>query len=114
MIRYLSKNQIVEINKSTILAHGGNFVPPSNFLHQENLDYLIDAVKAEMFGEPIYPKISAKAALFCFNIICNNIFTDGTKRTVLGTSLLFLNINRFDISDKITNPNLTEFILKIA
>jgi death-on-curing protein len=46
MIRYLSKNRIIQINKETVRSHGGNFMPPSNFLHEENLDYLIEAVKS--------------------------------------------------------------------
>jgi death on curing protein len=38
-------------------------MPPNNFLHEENLDYLIEAVEAEMFGEPLYPSISDKTAI---------------------------------------------------
>ena len=65
MINYFEKEDIVYINKRTVAEHGGNFMPPSNFLHEENLDYLLDAVKAEMFGEPLYPKITDKAASYC-------------------------------------------------
>lgn len=114
MIQYLNKQQIIRLNQATINAHGGNFMPPHNFLHEENLDYLIEAVQAEMFGVPLYPTISDKAAIYCYNIICNHIFTDGNKRTGLATSLIFLNLNKYDISKKITNPILTDFITKIA
>ncbi|MCU0471159.1 MAG: type II toxin-antitoxin system death-on-curing family toxin [Arcicella sp.] len=89
-------------------------MPPHNFLHEENLDYLIEAVQAEMFGEPLYPTISDKAAIYCYNIICNHIFTDGNKRTGLAASLIFLNLNKYDIAFNITNPMLTDFIIKIA
>ncbi|WP_037328755.1 hypothetical protein [Runella zeae] len=51
---YLTKQQIIRLNIATIEAHGGNFMPPNNFLHEENLDYLLEAVQAEMFGEPLY------------------------------------------------------------
>ena len=50
MIVYLDKEDIVYINKRTVAVHGGNFMPPSNFLHEENLDYLLEIVQAEMFG----------------------------------------------------------------
>lgn len=113
-MKYLSKNQIVRINKETVFKHGGNFVPPSNFLHEENLDYLVDAVKAEMFGQPLYPTVTDKAALYCYNIICNHIFSDGNKRTGLGASLVFLNMNGFDLNQEVTNETLTDFIIKIA
>jgi death on curing protein len=114
MIKYLTKKQIIKINKSTVELHGGNFNPPSNFLQEENLDYLIDAVSAEMFGEPMYPKLSDKAALYCYNIICNHIFSDGNKRTGLETALFFLEINNFELKFEVNNSVLTAFILKIA
>ena len=84
-MRYLTKQRVVQLNEATVDAHGGNFMPPNNFLHEENLDYLLDAVQAEMFGEPLYPNISDKAAIYCYNIICNHIFSDGNKRTGLAS-----------------------------
>ena len=89
-------------------------MPPSNFLHEENLDYLVDAVNAEMFGQPLYSTVTDKAALYCYNIICNHIFSDGNKRTGLGASLVFLNMNGFDLNQEVTNEILTDFIIKIA
>ncbi len=80
---YLDEENIAFINQHTVNEHGGNFMPPSNFLHEENLDHLVEAVQAEMFGEPLYPTIPKKAAVYCFNIIGNHIFTDGNKRTGL-------------------------------
>jgi death-on-curing protein len=53
----LQKKDVILINRLTIEDVGGNFVPPQNFLHESNLDYLIEAVDAEMFGDKIYPTI---------------------------------------------------------
>jgi death on curing protein len=89
---YLDKADIVFINQQTVSVHGGLFMPPYNFLHEENLDYLLEAVQAEMFGEPLYPSISDKAAVYCYNIICNHIFSDGNKRTGLEAGLAFLKL----------------------
>jgi death-on-curing protein len=114
MINYLDKEDIVYINKRTVAEHGGNFMPPSNFLHEENLDYLLEAVQAEMFGEPLYPKITDKAALYCYNIICNHIYSDGNKRTGLESSLSFLKLNDFRLSKNLKHDDLLGFILKIA
>lgn len=113
-MRYLTKNEIIELNKATIEVHGGNFMAPNNFLHKDNLDYLIDIVKSEMFGEEIYPNISDKAAVYCYNIICNHIFTDGNKRTGLAAGLIFLNFNNMDIDLKIGDDIMTDFIIQIA
>lgn len=111
---YLTKQQIIRLNIATIEAHGGNFMPPNNFLHEENLDYLLEAVQAEMFGEPLYPTISDKAALYCYNIICNHIFSDGNKRTGLAAALIFLNLNYHELRLEISNSILTDFIIKVA
>ena len=52
-MRYLTKKRVIRLNKFTVREHGGNFNPPDNFLHEDNLDYLLEAVQAEMFGEPL-------------------------------------------------------------
>ncbi|MBK7438960.1 MAG: hypothetical protein IPI77_20015 [Saprospiraceae bacterium] len=46
---------------------------------RENLDYLLEAIQAEMFDQHIYPLISDKAALYCFNIIAINFFPTEIK-----------------------------------
>lgn len=111
---YLTKREIVFINKKTILAHGGNFMPPDNYLHEENLDYLLEAVQAEMFGAPLYPEITDKAALYCYNIISNHIFTDGNKRTGLEAALAFLKLNGYRLDKKLQHQVLLDFILQVA
>jgi death on curing protein len=63
-MKYLTKTDIIRINHATVEEHGGNFVPPSNLLHEPNLDYLLEAVQSEMFGEPLYPEIADKVAVY--------------------------------------------------
>ena len=110
----ISKNNIVKINDKTIKAHGGNFVPPQNFLHESNLDYLIDIIDAEMFGEPLYPNIWDKAGIYLYNIICNHIFSDGNKRTGLETALLFLSVNGYRIKRSLPKDELLNFVIEVA
>ena len=76
-MRKLTKTGIITLNKESIINDGGNFMPPSNLLNESNLDYLIEIVDSEMFGEPLYPEIWDKAAVYFFSIICNHIFSDG-------------------------------------
>ncbi len=52
-MEYLRKADIIFINQKTVKRHGGNFVPPDNFLNEAPLDYLIDVISSEMFGEPL-------------------------------------------------------------
>jgi death on curing protein len=114
MIIYLEKEDVTYINAQTVAIHGGNFMPPNNFLREENLNYLLEAVQAEMFGIPLYPTISDKAALYCYNIICNHIFTDGNKRTGLEAALAFLKLNGYRLRKELPLNDLYDFILKVA
>lgn len=113
-MRFLTKEEIVFLNKNNVSRFGGNFVPPCNFLHESSLNYLVDIVDAEWFGEPMYPEIYQKASIYLFNIISNHIFTDGNKRTGLDACLLFLGFNGCQLADTVTNPILTAFILSVA
>jgi death-on-curing protein len=113
-IEYLTKADIIQFNYRTISVHGGNYNPPYNFLHEENLDYLIEIVKSEMFGQPLYPSIIEKASVYCFNRISNHIFSDGNKRTGLEAGLAFMYLNGFKLKEDLPKVSLTDFILNIA
>jgi death on curing protein len=109
------KNRIVNrINKATIDAHGGNFLPPNNYLHEENLDYLLEAVHFEMFGQPLYPNLSDKVGLYMHSIICNHIYQDGNKRTGLEAAILFLRMNGKNISNLVSKSELFNFTMQVA
>ena len=110
----LTKTDIIVINYKTIKAHGGNYVPPYNFLHEPNLDYIIDIIEAEMFGEPLYPTIADKASIYFYNIICNHIFSDGNKRTGLESALLFLDANNHQLLESLENIALFNFVTSVA
>jgi death-on-curing protein len=75
-MNYWTKTQLVTINRLTTTIHGGNFVDPSNFLNENVLDFLIEAVQSELSGEPINKTIFEKAGVYIYNIIANHIFTD--------------------------------------
>ena len=112
-MRYLTKKRVVQLNKATVDAHGGNFTPPNNFLHEENLDYLLEAVQTEMFGEPLYPKLVIKR-LFIATMLFVIISLRWKQTNWFSLCLAFLNLNGFDLSLKINDAPLTDYILKIA
>lgn len=112
-MRYLTKEEMQAINQQQVALFGGNFVPPHNFLHEENLDYLLEAVRAEMFGAPLYPEIYQKAGLYMFNIISNHIFQDGNKRTVLQAAMIFLMLNSCSFA-QISDDDFIDFTLAVA
>jgi death-on-curing protein len=108
----LQKSDIVRINMLAIQDTGGNFIPPHNFLHEENLDYLVEIVGATAFGEELYPQIYHKAGLYMFNVVANHIFQDGNKRTGLEAALLFLQLNDYDLI--VEDDLLISFTLSVA
>jgi death-on-curing protein len=114
MFDYLEKDDIIQINYRTYKAHGGTFIPPTNFLHEENLDYLLEAVQSEMFGEPLYPTIADKSALYMYNIVCNHIFQDGNKRTGLEAALAFLDFNEFSLNSILSDKDIELYVLDVA
>ena len=93
MIDFLTENDIVHINERTARAHGGKFEPPTNYLHEEALVYLVEAAGSEVFGAPMYPSPSDKAAHYMFSIISNHVFQDGNKRTGLQAARTFVQLN---------------------
>ena len=113
-MRKLTKTGIITLNKESIINDGGNFMPPSNLLNESNLDYLIEIVDSEMFGEPLYPEMWDKAAVYFFSIICNHIFSDGNKRTGLAAALVFLEAHNFQLNDEVTDNILLDFVIKVA
>ncbi len=114
MTEYLTKADVLYINEATIRTHGGHFVPPHNFLHQNSLDYLLEIVQAEVFGQPLYPEIYDKAAVYLYNIVANHVFQDGNKRTGLECCLLYLRLNEYTLASSVSNQDLTEFVLGVA
>ncbi len=100
-MEYLQKEEIIFINRKTIERHGGNFVSPHNILNENPLDYVVEAVSAEMFGEPLYPEIWDKAAVYFHTIITGHIFQDGNKRTGLETALAFLKLNNAKLNENL-------------
>lgn len=102
-MEYLLKEDFILINKKTVDRHGGNFVAPSNFLHESDLDYLVEAVDSQVFGQPLYPSIADKAGLYMYNVISNHIFQDGNKRTGLAAALLFLKLNGKNLKVELTS-----------
>ena len=113
-MRKITKAGIVMLNKEAILNDGGNFTPPYNLLNESNLDYLVDIVDSEMFGQPLYPVVYDKASVLFFNIICNHIFMDGNKRTGLVVALTYLEAHNFQLKEEITQEILLAFVLKVA
>lgn len=79
-IEYLTKEDIFDSNKATIEVHGGTFVPPDNLKNEATLDYLLETVEhGVIYGEPMYPSLVSKAALYVRKIAQGHVFNDGNN-----------------------------------
>ena len=106
--------EIILANRLTIRNHSGQYISPNNFLNEGALDYLIDIVSSELFGEALYPKLSDIAGLYMYNIIPNHVFSDGNKRTGLEAAILFLDLNGFRINRDLPKEHVFDFTIKVA
>ena len=96
-MKYLTIEDILIIADTQV----GNY----QFLHREQLDYLVDAVSAKFGDVEFYPTLFQKAAIYAHHIIKSHIFLDGNKRIGLTCAIRFLELNgcnlRKDINDSI-------------
>lgn len=99
MIEYLTIEEVIKIHDRVLEKHGGlPGIRDRNSLHSA-----IDAPKAYVFGEEMYPTVYDKASVYLYHIISNHAFNDANKRTGYTTVLTFLILNKavqvFDLKD---------------
>jgi death-on-curing protein len=72
----------------------------------------IDAPKASMFGQEVYPCVYSKASVYLYHIICNHAFNDANKRTAHASAMVFLFANKAKINFK--NEELENLVIEVA
>lgn len=89
MIEYLTIEQVIELHDELLRRYGG--LPG---IRDKNLLWsAIDAPKAAMFGQEMYPSVYQKAAVYLYHLVCNHPFNDANKRTGYAVTLVFLEVN---------------------
>ena len=100
-LRFLTRSDILRINKEMTLAFGGLFVARNNnVINDGSLCFLIEAVKKKVYGRDLYPDFFDKVTAYACNVIRNHVFVDGNKRTGMCSAVLFLNRNGYAISNR--------------
>lgn len=114
-IIYLSLAQLKEINHDMIFSYGGFYQPIDNNVQNENsLNYLIEAVEAEIYGRSLHPNNYSKAAAYMFYIIRDHVFYDGNKRTGTQAAVSFLEINGINLKDEVESDDLVTLAIDVA
>jgi len=112
----LTIDEVVELNRQQIDLFGGLFLGANNFHNQASLEYALEAMNADSFGQELYPGLADKAALLAYTIIQNHVFHDGNKRTAISATRIFLLLNGFDleIQQEVVDQEAVSVALDVA
>jgi len=115
MICYLSRQDILDINRRMTLEFGGHFsYLDDNVANNNSLEYLIEAPKATIMEYELYPTLFEKAAAYSYLIIRDHVFHDGNKRTGLEAAIFFLEQNGYETTAALTPRALVKLAISIA
>lgn len=115
MIKYLSRQDIIEINHRMIAEHDGYYSSiDDNLSNSTSFEFMLEVPSVNMFGTERYPGIFEKAACYAFYIIKDHIFNDGNKRTGIASTIMFLRRNYHIKSHTFTTEVIIDLALSIA
>lgn len=108
MIEYLTVEQVIELHDAMIKRYGGlPGIRDKNLLHSA-----VDAPKAGMFGQEMYPSVYEKAAVYLYHIVRNHPFNDANKRTGYAVALVFLEVN--NAKKRFKKEDLENLVVEVA
>jgi death-on-curing protein len=108
VIKFLTLSEALLILDDQIRNYGGVY-------GIRDINLLSSAVympESSFSGKYLHETIPAMAAAYAFHICQNHPFIDGNKRTALASSLVFLDINGYELDCK--NETLYNKIMDIA
>jgi death-on-curing protein len=89
MIRYLTKEEVIELHRRALERFGG--MP--GMRDEGLLDSALAQPRAAFGGEDLYPTLAAKAAALAFSLINNHPFVDGNKRVGFAAMAVFVELH---------------------
>lgn len=108
MTEYLTIEQVIELHDEMLKRYGG-----LSGIRDKNLLWsAIDAPKAAIFGQEMYPSIYEKAAAYLYHLVCNHAFNDANKRTGYAATLVFLELN--NIKQIFKKEDLELLVIEVA
>ena len=104
----LTKEQIIMLHEHLIRETGGS----PGLRDDALLEAAIHAPFQSYDGTDMFPSIQQKAARLGYGLIKNHAFVDGNKRIGAHVMLVFLALNKIDLTYK--QNELSDIILKVA
>jgi len=96
MIKFLTLSEVLLILENQIKNFGGLYGIRDIIL----LSSAIYMPESSFSGQYLHETIPAMAAAYAFHICQNHPFIDGNKRVALASSLVFLDINGYELNCK--------------
>lgn len=87
VIRYLTTEQIIDIDRRSLAATGGLF----GIRDIDRIEYLVAIVQ----DDRMFPTLWDKAAMYLHRLARSQAFIDGNKRTALQAADVFLDLNGY-------------------
>ena len=108
MIKFLTLSEVLLILEDQIRNYGGIYgVRDRNLLSSA-----IYMPESSFNGKYLHETVPAMAAAYAFHICQNHPFIDGNKRVALAISLVFLDINGYELNCK--NETLYNEVMDVA
>jgi len=107
-IIFLSLEDVFLIHKNQINLYGG----ADGIRDLGLLESTINQPMVTFDGVSLHPSLFDKAAAYLYYLCKNHPFIDGNKRVALASSLVFLDMNGYDILDP--KDILYDFVIDVA
>lgn len=107
---YLTRDELLALNKHAVEALGGN----AGIQSPRAFEVVIEQPKQIVFGQEVYPTVWLKAAYMMQQIIKTPVFVDGSKRTAGLVVLRFLQENGYQPLGDDYNEVARDFILEMV
>ncbi|HAZ13807.1 MAG: death-on-curing protein [Bdellovibrionales bacterium GWA2_49_15] len=105
---FLTIEEVLEIHRNQIELYGGSH----GVKDQGMLESALAQPTASFGGDFLHRDIIEMASAYCYHLIENHAFNDGNKRVGIVASLVFLEINDFEMN--VPEEILEKFVIDIA
>ncbi len=93
MIRYLTLDEVLDLHRWALQAHGGG----EGILNIGMVESALFSPQASFAGVEAHPKLFEKAAALGLALVKNHAFVDGNKRVGFAAMATFLRLNGFGL-----------------
>ena len=107
-LQFLGVEDVLQVHRDTIAQDGGL----GGVRDVGLLEAAVAMPRQQIDGQYLHDDIAAMAAAYLFHLCANHAFHDGNKRVAVLSTLVFLDVNRFEPAA--TPRQLEAVVMKVA